>query len=126
MAKAFSVSVNIGGKVQASLGAAVRQANAMVSGLSRGVQAANVRTRSAIGEAGRGVASAGRKIQDAGRTAAEQGAHRFHQLFMDLESLVIRQEQESEGQCEPVARVALSVGAGEQTRDRQQRNAGQG
>ncbi|WP_162820203.1 phage tail tape measure protein [Microvirga calopogonii] len=67
MAKAFSVSVNIGGKLNPSLGAAVRAAETQINGLGRHVSAINTRTQSAISDFGRGIASAGRKIQDTGR-----------------------------------------------------------
>ncbi|WP_194164506.1 phage tail tape measure protein [Microvirga thermotolerans] len=68
MAKSFSVSVNIGGRLDSSLGAAVRKAESRISGLARHVQTINARTQSTITNFGRGVASAGKKLQEAGRT----------------------------------------------------------
>jgi len=65
--KSFSVSVEIGGKLNSSLGAAVKQAESRIAGLGRHIQTINAGTNAAINSFGRGIGSAGRKIQDAGR-----------------------------------------------------------
>jgi TP901 family phage tail tape measure protein len=66
MAKTFSVAVNIGGRLNSSLAAAVRAADAQVSRLGRRVQAVNTRTQNTIATFGRGVAGAGKKLQESG------------------------------------------------------------
>jgi TP901 family phage tail tape measure protein len=68
MAKNFSVSVNIGGKLNPSLSSAVKSAGAQINGLNRYVSAINTRTQTAINAVGRGITSAGKKVQDTGRT----------------------------------------------------------
>lgn len=68
MAKAFSVFVNIGGRLLPSLGSAVGQADARLSALGRSVHAANIGSQAAINRLHTGFNKAGRSAQNVGRS----------------------------------------------------------
>ncbi|HEV2603653.1 MAG TPA: phage tail tape measure protein [Microvirga sp.] len=66
MSTAFSVSVNIGGKVLPSLGSAVRAAEAQVKGLAGRLATLHTGTVDSFARIGRSVATAGERMQRAG------------------------------------------------------------
>lgn len=67
MAKTFSVAVEIGGRVGASLGGAIKAAESQLSALGRRVAGMNAGVRDSVNSIGRGVSAAGKRMQDAGR-----------------------------------------------------------
>lgn len=67
MAKSFSVSVEIGGKLSPSLGSAVKAAESRFTNFSRHLTAINASTTAAINSVGRSISAAGTKMQSAGR-----------------------------------------------------------
>lgn len=68
MAKGFSVFVDIGGRVNGSLPAAIKTTESSLARLGRTVGALNSRVSAAVNGAGRGVAAAGKRLQETGRT----------------------------------------------------------
>ncbi|MDP4021050.1 phage tail tape measure protein [Methylobacterium sp. NEAU 140] len=66
--KAFSVAVDIGGRLDPSLAGAVKGAQSQVAALGRGLSRVNAGVSSTIDAAGRGVAAVGKRIQDTGRS----------------------------------------------------------
>ncbi|GJD79387.1 hypothetical protein GCM10007886_29540 [Methylobacterium gregans] len=69
MSKTFSVAVEIGGRIAASLPAAIKGAESAVGAMGRRMSALNAGVGSAFNTASRGVTAAGKTIQDAGRSA---------------------------------------------------------
>ncbi|MDP4022056.1 phage tail tape measure protein [Methylobacterium sp. NEAU 140] len=66
--KAFSVAVDIGGRLNPSLAGAVKGAQSQVAALGRGLSRVNAGVSSTIDAAGRGVAAVGKRTQDTGRS----------------------------------------------------------
>ncbi|GJD31511.1 hypothetical protein PMNALOAF_2770 [Methylobacterium adhaesivum] len=67
MAKGFSVFVDIGGRINGSLPAAIKGAESQVAALGRRVRGINASVSTAVSNAGRGVSAAGKRLQDTGR-----------------------------------------------------------
>ncbi len=68
MARGFSVFVDIGGRLNPSLGASVDKAKSKIATLGRGLAGVNAGVSAAVNTASRGVAAAGKRLQDAGRS----------------------------------------------------------